>query len=171
MTNEEAIKHLQTYSTTMGSGQTTDEQHKEAKRMAIEALSNSQNQTDSEIKTTTGAVSESDVIYRRDAIDAIDEIDWYHQNSNKDMVSGANPDEHQAWYKAEDVYKALDSIPSAQPEPLTDKEQRIFLAAIGRKMKVCEEVDKNYTREPYEDSLVRVCREIERKVKKALWMI
>lgn len=39
MTREEAIRHLHTLSTTMGSGQTSDEQHKEAKRMAIEALS------------------------------------------------------------------------------------------------------------------------------------
>ena len=39
MTREEAIRHLYTYSTTMGSGQTSDEQHNEAKRMAIESLS------------------------------------------------------------------------------------------------------------------------------------
>ncbi len=38
MTREEAIRHLDTYSSTNGSGQTTDEQHKEAKRMAVEAL-------------------------------------------------------------------------------------------------------------------------------------
>lgn len=57
----------------------------------------------------------------------------------------------------------------AQPEPLTDKEQRIFLAAMGREEKVCEEVDRNYVREPYEDSLMRVCKEIRRKVKGALW--
>ncbi len=71
-----------------------------------------------------------------------------------------------------DVYfalgKAIDAL-SAEPEPLTDQEQRIFLAAMGREIKVCEEVDRNYVREPYEDSLVRVCREIERKVKGALW--
>ena len=68
--------------------------------------------------------------------------------------------------------RALDKIralPSAQPEPLTDKEQRIFLAAMGREEKVCEEVDRNYVREPYEDSLMRVCKEIRRKVKGALW--
>ena len=59
--------------------------------------------------------------------------------------------------------------PSTQPEPLTDKEQRIFLAAMGREEKVCEEVDKNYVREPYEDSLMPVCKEIIRKVKGALW--
>ena len=58
---------------------------------------------------------------------------------------------------------------AAEPEPLTEKEQRIFLAAMDREMKVCEEVDRNYVREPYEDSLMRVCREIKRKVKGALW--
>lgn len=62
-----------------------------------------------------------------------------------------------------------DSLPSAQPEPLTDKEQRIFLAAMGREKKVCKEVDAEMTREPYEDSLVKTCREIIRKVKGALW--
>ena len=65
--------------------------------------------------------------------------------------------------------KVLENVPSAQPEPLTDKEQRIFLAAMGREEKVCKEVDAEMTREPYEDSLVRVCHEITRKVKGALW--
>ena len=60
-------------------------------------------------------------------------------------------------------------LPSAQPEPLTDKEQRIFLAAMGREEKVCKEVDRNFVLEPYEDSLVRTCHEITRKVKGALW--
>lgn len=68
------------------------------------------------------------------------------------------------------VEKVIKALPSAQPEPLTDKEQRIFLAAMGREEKVCEEVDRNYVREPYEDSLVRVCKEIRRKVKGALWI-
>lgn len=39
MTNEEAIRHLQTYSTTNGSGQTTQAEHEEAKQTAIKALS------------------------------------------------------------------------------------------------------------------------------------
>lgn len=54
-----------------------------------------------------------DLIRRSDAIEAIEITDWYHQNRNKDMVSGANSDEHQAWYKADDVYKALEAVPSA----------------------------------------------------------
>ena len=69
-----------------------------------------------------------------------------------------------------DAKKVLEELPSAQAEHLTDKEQRIFLAAMGREEKVCEEVDRNYVREPYEDSLVRVCKEIRRKVKGALWI-
>lgn len=57
-------------------------------------------------------------------------------------------------------------------EPLTNKEQRIFLAAIGRERKVCKQADKECRdcREPYEDSFVSVCNEIERKVKGALWI-
>ena len=54
-------------------------------------------------------------------------------------------------------------------EPLTDKEQRIFLAAIERERKVCKEVDDQYVHEPYEVLLTKVCAEIERKVKAALW--
>ena len=65
------------------------------------------------------------------------------------------------------------TLPSAQPEPLTDKEQRIFLAAIAREEKVCKQVDDECRdcREPYADSLVRTCHEITRKVKGALWRI
>ena len=69
------------------------------------------------------------------------------------------------------VVKDVRELPPAQPETLTDKEQRIFLAAMGREEKVCRQVDDECRdcREPYEDSLVRTCHEIERKVKGALW--
>ena len=158
-----------------------------------------------------------DLISRAAVVDAIEGVDWYHINKNGEMVHGANDAEHQAWYKADDIYAAIErvpsavpvakdtnvpvkdcisrqaaievieagrltklieaevainglrALPSAQPEPLTDKEQRIFLAAMSREEKVCKEVDAEMTREPYEDSLVRVCHEITRKVKGALW--
>ena len=55
----------------------------------------------------------SDLISRQAAIDAIEIVDWYHQNSNKDMVHGANDNEHQAWYKAQDIYEALEAVPAA----------------------------------------------------------
>jgi hypothetical protein len=71
----------------------------------------------------------------------------------------------------DEICKALSTLPSAQPEQLTDAEQRIFLKAIEREEKVCKKVDEECRdcREPYEDSLVRVCHEIIRKVKAALW--
>ena len=70
-----------------------------------------------------------------------------------------------------DAMAKITKLPSAQPEQLTDKEQRIILAAMGREEKVCKQVDEECRdcREPYEDSLVRVCHEIIRKVKTALW--
>lgn len=69
---------------------------------------------------------------------------------------------HELWSKLKD-------LPPAQPEPLTDIEQRIFLAAMAREEKVCKEIDAEWTSELEKISLVRVCREIERKVKKALF--
>lgn len=55
-----------------------------------------------------------DLISRQDAIEAIEEIAWYHQNRNREMVSGANSTEDQAWYKSQDIYAALEALPSAE---------------------------------------------------------
>ena len=99
----------------------------------------------------------SDLISRQDAILWVKTECNPYGKPTLDFESGKKVIEH------------LKQIPSAQPEPLTDKEQRIFLAAMAREEKVCEEVDRNYVREPYEDSLMRVCKEIRRKVKGALW--
>ena len=96
-----------------------------------------------------------DLISRQAAIDAIDVLKRNYPSSC-----------------FEDLCKAVDiaiKALAAQPEQLTDKEQRIFLAAMGREEKVCKEVDEECSREPYEDSLVRICHEITRKVKGALW--
>lgn len=41
--------------------------------------------------------------------EAIDNVNWYRQDANKDMVIGAS-NEHEAWYKAEDVYQALKKV-------------------------------------------------------------
>lgn len=65
-----------------------------------------------------------DLISRQAAIDAVEEITWYHQNQNKEMVSGANSELHQAWYKADDIYAALNNVPTAEKKgrwiPLSD---------------------------------------------------
>ena len=64
----------------------------------------------------------SDLIDRQATIDAVDSTDWYHINSKGEMVSGANSNEHQPWYKADDIYKVLEELPSAQPEIIRCKE-------------------------------------------------
>lgn len=97
----------------------------------------------------------NDLISRQAAIDAVEK---------ESRVDGAY-----GYMDTKSIVDLLNDLPSVQPEPLTDKEQRIFLAAMGREEKVCEEVDRNYVREPYEDSLMRVCKEIRQKVKGALW--
>ena len=51
--------------------------------------------------------------------DTIERTDWYHQSEEKNMVHGANSAEHQAWYKAQDVYVAIDNAPTVIP---ADKE-------------------------------------------------
>lgn len=58
----------------------------------------------------------SDLIYREDAIGAIESTDWYHQNRNGEMVHGANSEEDQPWFKSQDVYDALKKVLSAQPD-------------------------------------------------------
>lgn len=44
MTIDEALDHLYTYSSTLGSGQTTQAQHEEAKRVAIDVMRKYQKQ-------------------------------------------------------------------------------------------------------------------------------
>lgn len=75
--------------------------------------------------------------------------------------------------RTENGYPSTETRPECCPlkevEPLTDKEQRIFLSAMSREEKVCKEVDADHVREAYEDTLMFMCNEITRKVKKALW--
>lgn len=60
----------------------------------------------------------NNTIDRQAAIDAIESLDWYHQNQNKDMVHGANSSEHQPWYKSQDIYNAIQELPPAQQNRL-----------------------------------------------------
>ena len=58
-----------------------------------------------------------------------------------------------------------DSVDSVDVIKLTDKEQRIFLAAMAKERVVCEKVNK----QPGEVDMVAICNNIERKVKNALF--
>lgn len=112
----------------------------------------------------------NDLISRQAAIDALRYAQ--HRFTVADEAGGMGTvkwSEDVIYFAA--AKRVFDELPSAQPEPLTDKEQRIFLAAMGREEKVCKQVDEECRdcREAYEDSLVKTCHEIIRKVKGALW--
>ena len=101
----------------------------------------------------------NDTINRQSAIDEVRERIYANGYTNVALVSELNK-----------TIGYLMRLPSAGPEPLTDKEQRIFLAAMERELSICKELDNDYlNREPYEDTLESVCREITRKVKGVLW--
>ena len=119
-----------------------------------------QSKTSERTTETAQNVSDRDLISRKAAIDAI-----------RASVSKYTGFMEMEMYTDDDAVEAINGVPSAQPEQLTDAEQRIFLAAMGREEKVCRQVDEECRdcREPYEDSLVRICHEITRKVKGALW--
>lgn len=68
-----------------------------------------------------GVMRMSDTISRKATIDAMESVDWYHISKDGQLVHGANSAEHQALYKASDVYKVLNEMPSAQPERETAK--------------------------------------------------
>ena len=72
----------------------------------------------------------ADLIDRQAAIDAIESTDWYHQNSNGEMVPGANSSVHQPWYKADEILAVIENLPSAQPE-ITLESAIDYLHSIG----------------------------------------
>lgn len=53
-------------------------------------------------------------------------------------------------------------------EPLTYKEQLIFLSAMSREEEICKNLDAEQP-EPPSFLLIPICEEIVRKVKAALW--
>lgn len=90
MTNEEAIERLKIL-TDYEYGEDLD-----ALELAIKALEE-RPQGDLIIRTIREALKET-----------IDRIDWYHINPHGELVEGAHGDDD-ALYKAEDIYKAIDS--------------------------------------------------------------
>ena len=120
-----------------------------------------------------------DLISRQAAIDALWKALYEYEDKTEKQFIDSEELDVADWIQHRNFVQNMSdidrqtilSLPSAQPEPLTDKEQRIFLAAMGREEKVCKQVDEECRdcREAYEDSLVKTCHEIIRKVKGALW--
>lgn len=103
-----------------------------------------------------------DLIRREQAIDA---LNGELIISGEDNVKAVEEYIHTAIRKLNDL-PSIDAVPH---EPLTDNEQRIFLSAMSREVEVCQKIDDETWREPYEYSLVFICNEIKRKVKGSLW--
>ena len=55
----------------------------------------------------------AEYIEREATIDRIEEIDWYHISLQGNLAKGARSDIHTPLYKADDIYNALKSIPTA----------------------------------------------------------
>lgn len=99
-----------------------------------------------------------DLIRRSDAIEAIELVDWYHQNRNKDIVSGANSREHQAWYKAEDIYKALEAVPSAdRPQGKWIRISSLYSLDRTYRCSVCGKVIDDMPMDEYYDPAYKGC--------------
>ena len=66
---------------------------------------------------------------------------------------------------------AIEALSQSKKETLTDTEKRIFLSAMGRERRVCEQLEKESAHIPADRKipLVPVVDEIERKVKTVLW--
>lgn len=116
----------------------------------------------------------SDLIDRQAAIDAFERIFDRCEEIEAHFHDG-DPDKtgYKMFPDYMTVWKYLHQLPSADVEPLTYNEQSIFLAAMRREEKVCKQVNEEYegSEGPYEVDLVRICHEITRKVKGALWTI
>lgn len=69
-------------------------------------------------------------------------------------------------HDAEVIRNTVESISNI--ELLTDREQRIFLKAMSRERDYCKKIDDEWSDGNTTLSLVKVCNEIERKVKK-IW--
>ena len=65
------------------------------------------------------------------------------------------------------LHKAIRAL--KEPKSLTFDEKCIFIASMERERQICEKLDKESPDSPSKQSLVFICKEIERKVKATLW--
>lgn len=72
-------------------------------------------------------------------------------------------------YSAEFMKAYEMAMEALKREPLSDTEQRIFLSAMIKEENVCRNIDKMADGGIPSINLVKVCKSIEKKVKKALW--
>lgn len=86
--------------------------------LAIEALGEPTVSEKESVEGDAETATTTDCISRQQAIDAIEDVDWYHVNPKGELVHGSTSDE-ESWYRAEDIYKAIESLPSVIPTERT----------------------------------------------------
>lgn len=134
MDRGEAIKILKDYKIFDSGGMSIKEideckKHNEALDLAIRALEREIEYGQMVVDYTKGEALESgnweytntptsDCISRQQAVEAIEDVDWYHVNSKGELVHGSTSEE-ESWYRADEVYKAIESLPPVEPERLT----------------------------------------------------
>ena len=83
-----------------------------------------------------------------------------------------NPEPWEPQLTAEEnaaIEMAVKALKAVKIEPLTDIEQRIFLAAMSKEEVVAKKIDNDGPKGPDTVSLTNVCMQIIKKVKKSLW--
>ena len=68
------------------------------------------------MRDASGRLRTNDYVRRKEVIDAIEYINWYHVANGK-LIEGANSKSDVPVYKAEDVYKAIDRVEMARDYP------------------------------------------------------
>lgn len=101
---------------------------------------------DADEKERTVTTMKDDTISRQALLDAVDGVPWYHQNKNGEMVHGAS-DKEQAWYKAENIYKAIENVPPTQPNLSEAYSKAVFTWLMDYQIRAAE-LKGRYT--PYE---------------------
>lgn len=62
-----------------------------------------------------------DLISRSALLDKIESTDWYHVNEQGNLQHGANSKLHTAWYKADDIFAALENAPAVDAETFCEQ--------------------------------------------------
>ena len=108
MTKDRALRVLDVYASINGSGQCTQDEYEEAKKMAIKALEGK----DTDVPGNVPDIDAGDTIYRQAAIDAL----------NKEIIKRRLLDDvNDGMLDEFDTEDILRKLPSAQPEKRTDK--------------------------------------------------
>ena len=100
----------------------------------------------------------------------------YHEAFEED--SDLQKWEGGCWIRYKMFENVLDSIltidlPDTDVEKLTDEEQRIFLTAMSKEKKLCQNIEELWDQLSLSSDddidLVKTCEEVVRKVKNVLW--